>query len=133
MVPQNESDDGEDPDGPGQAAFVYCPECGAKASASWSFCRNCEQSLDDAVPADNLVSTEDGLVDLMEGRDGSEGCPKCGHTDAEVDDIATTGTGLSRLFDIQNRRYRAVTCTRCGYTEFYKGRTPSEVVDLFIG
>ncbi|WP_425498923.1 zinc ribbon domain-containing protein [Haloplanus halophilus] len=73
------------------------------------------------------------MVDLSGAVEGETGCPKCGHTDADVDDIATTGVGLSRLFDVQNRRYRAVSCTRCGYTEFYKGRSPSEVVDLFIG
>jgi hypothetical protein len=114
---------------------VYCPECGTKASAGWSFCRRCEASLDGAEPADDrLVVRDDGEdVDLAALVDGETGCPKCGHTDAEVDDIATTGTGLSRLFDPQNRRFRAVSCTRYGYTEFYKGRSPDEVVDLFVG
>lgn len=116
-------------------SHVYCPECGAKASADWSFCRKCEASLDDAEPADErLVEGDDGeRVDVSELGDGEKGCPKCGHTEAEVDTVATTGDGVSRMFDIQNRRFRAVSCTRCGYTEFYKGASPDVVVDLFIG
>jgi predicted nucleic-acid-binding Zn-ribbon protein len=131
MVPTDDGDAG-DSDGP---AYVYCPECGTKASADWSFCRGCEASLDGGEPADSTLTVgDDGEEVAISELGGDEpGCPKCGHTDAEVDDIATTGAGLSRLFDIQNRRYRAVSCTRCGYTEFYKGRRPSEVVDLFIG
>nr|WP_251342362.1 zinc ribbon domain-containing protein [Haloplanus sp. GDY1] len=126
--------DPDDADESERPAHVYCPECGTKASADWAFCRNCEASLDDAAPADALTASGDGeVVDLSGAVEGETGCPKCGHTDADVDDIATTGVGLSRLFDVQNRRYRAVSCTRCGYTEFYKGRSPSEVVDLFIG
>jgi hypothetical protein len=116
-------------------SHVYCPECGSKASADWTFCRSCEASLDDVDPDEGrLTVRNDGdEVDLSEFVDGETGCPKCGHGDAEVDDVATTGVGLSRLLDVQNRRFKAVTCTRCGYTEFYRGRRPSEVIDLFIG
>lgn len=126
--------DGDDDDSV-RPTYVYCPECGAKASADWSFCRRCEASLDGAEPADRKLTVgDDGEeVDLSEFVDQETGCPKCGHTDAEVDDIATTGDGMSRLFDVQNRRYKAVSCTRYGYTEFYKGRRPNEVIDLFIG
>jgi hypothetical protein len=72
-------------------------------------------------------------VDLSEFVDGAAGCPKCGHGDVDVDSVATTGDGLSRLFDSQNRRFKAVSCTWCGYTEFYRGRRPSEVLDLSLG
>lgn len=125
-------DDTDDSDRP---TAVRCPECGTRASADWSFCRQCEASLQDAEPADEtLVVGDDGeRVPLSELRAGEPGCPKCGHTEAEVDTIATTGAGLSRLFDVQNRSFRAVSCTRCGYTEFYSGRRPNEVLDLFIG
>ena len=48
-------------------------------------------------------------------------CPKCGNRQAEVDQIRTTGAGFTRYFNIQNRKFTAVSCTRCGYTEFYHG------------
>jgi predicted nucleic-acid-binding Zn-ribbon protein len=67
-------------------------------------------------------------------RPGDEsGCPKCGHTGTEIDDIATSGTGLSKMFDIQNRTFTVVTCTNCGYSELYRGQSSGDLVDLFLG
>ncbi|MBN1819811.1 MAG: zinc ribbon domain-containing protein [Prolixibacteraceae bacterium] len=48
-------------------------------------------------------------------------CPKCGNRKADIDQIRTTGAGFTKYFNIQNRRFTAVSCTQCGYTEFYKG------------
>jgi len=62
-----------------------------------------------------------------------DGCPKCGHTETEVDEIATSGTGLSKMFDVQNRSFNVVSCTNCGYSELYKGTSSGNMVDLFLG
>jgi hypothetical protein len=67
-------------------------------------------------------------------RPGDEsGCPKCGHTETELDDIATSGTGLSKMFDVQNRTFTVVTCTNCGYSELYRAESGGNLVDLFLG
>lgn len=109
--------------------IVACPECGAKAPAAWSFCRKCQASLSSADVWEEGVTREQ-----IPGADiGESGCPKCGHEGAEIDDIATTGTGLSRLFDIQNRKFRVVTCTNCGFSELYRGRDQDVIIDLFLG
>lgn len=125
MSPPDPSEDEQtDPD------FVYCASCGSKAASSWSYCRSCQSSLDDARPPEDglaRVGAEDSL-DMEE-----TGCPKCGHEDAEVDEVATTGMGLTRLFDVQNRRFQVVTCANCGYTEFYRGHDADVIVDLFLG
>ncbi|MFC7077160.1 zinc ribbon domain-containing protein [Haloarcula halophila] len=128
MAPDDSEPD-DDSDSP-RPSSVHCPDCGTKASADWSFCRSCEASLSDAEPADRTLG--DGS-ELSEYIDGETGCPKCGHADAEVDNITTTGEGVTRLLDIQNRRFKAVSCTRCGYTEFYRGQDAGVVLDLFIG
>lgn len=47
-------------------------------------------------------------------------CPKCSNRTFETDTLATTGAGLSRFFDIQNRRFATISCSHCGYTEMYK-------------
>jgi predicted nucleic-acid-binding Zn-ribbon protein len=62
-------------------------------------------------------------------------CPKCNNTQAETDVIRTTGNGFSRFFDIQNRRFTVVTCTRCKYSEFYKGTSSNlgNVADFLVG
>ena len=63
------------------------------------------------------------------------GCPKCNHTETEVGKIATTGGGLSRLFDIQTNRFKVVSCANCGYSELYRDTTSgsSDIVDIFLG
>ena len=61
-------------------------------------------------------------------------CPKCGNVEFETDVIRTTGNGLSRLFDIQNRKFTALSCANCQYTEFDRGttKTMNNVLDLFL-
>jgi len=125
MTPAGPSDDGET-----DHAFVYCASCGSKAPTSWSFCRSCESSLDDAHPPEHGLERigADDVLDME-----ATGCPKCGNEDVDVDEVATTGMGLTRLFDVQNRRFHVVTCANCGYTEFYRGQDADIVVDLFFG
>lgn len=60
-------------------------------------------------------------------------CAKCGSDRFERDEIRTTGSTFSKFFNIQNRRFTAVSCTRCHYTELYKGDTSTlgNIVDFF--
>jgi uncharacterized protein len=64
-----------------------------------------------------------------------QGCIKCGGTEAATKEIATTGTGLSKMFDIQHNKFIVVYCKNCGYSEFYnkKSSTASNVIDFFFG
>ncbi len=61
-------------------------------------------------------------------------CPKCRNRQYEMDEIRTTGSVVTKLFNIQNKRFTTISCTRCHYTEFYK--TPSSkfgnVIDFFF-
>ncbi|SER25592.1 zinc ribbon domain-containing protein [Natrinema salaciae] len=66
-------------------------------------------------------------------KDADRGCPKCDHTETEIDEISTTGSGLSKMFDIQNRSFMVVSCRNCGYSELYKGQSSGDMVDLFLG
>lgn len=62
-------------------------------------------------------------------------CPKCHNHEYEVGEIRVSGGFWSRIFDVQNKKYSAVTCTQCTYTEFYKGTssTLGNVFDFFVG
>ena len=64
-----------------------------------------------------------------------QGCIKCGSKDAATKDVAMTGTGLSKLFDVQNNQFTVVYCKKCGYSEFYnkKSSMSSNILDLFFG
>jgi uncharacterized protein len=46
-------------------------------------------------------------------------CGKCGRRGGYVERLAMSGTGLSRLFEIQPYSYVYVSCRQCGYTEIY--------------
>jgi predicted nucleic-acid-binding Zn-ribbon protein len=46
-------------------------------------------------------------------------CSHCNHQDGYVERLAMSGTGLSRLLEIQPHRYAFVSCTNCGYTEVF--------------
>jgi predicted nucleic-acid-binding Zn-ribbon protein len=72
-------------------------------------------------------------TDDLGHEDSEDGCPKCGGSETEIDEIATSGTGLSKMFDVQNRSFKVVTCANCGYSELYKGTSSGNMVDLFLG
>ncbi len=63
---------------------------------------------------------------------GSFSCSKCQHTEFETQEIRTTGK-YSRFFDIQNKKFTAVSCTQCGFTEIYRGDSSmlGNIFDLF--
>jgi predicted nucleic-acid-binding Zn-ribbon protein len=46
-------------------------------------------------------------------------CAKCRSSGAKVKSLAMTGTGISKLLDIQHNRYIFASCNNCGYTEAY--------------
>ncbi|WP_108670448.1 zinc ribbon domain-containing protein [Peribacillus acanthi] len=63
------------------------------------------------------------------------GCIKCGHTETDRKEVAMTGTGLSKMFDIQHNQFIVIYCKKCGYSEFYnkKASMGSNILDLFFG
>jgi uncharacterized protein len=62
-------------------------------------------------------------------------CPKCGSNQHTMEEISTTGKFWSRAFDIQGKRFTAVICSKCKFTELY--RIPlskfQQVMDFMIG
>ncbi len=60
-------------------------------------------------------------------------CPKCDNVEYETDQFRATGGMLAKIFDVQNKRFTTVSCTRCHYTEIYKtdSSTMGNVFDLF--
>ena len=61
-------------------------------------------------------------------------CPKCESTEYSEDTVTMTGKTWSRFMNIQNRKFIAITCSNCQYTEFYKGTSKGwESVIDFLG
>ncbi|RCW39913.1 zinc ribbon domain-containing protein [Paenibacillus prosopidis] len=65
----------------------------------------------------------------------NRGCIKCGGKDADTKEVAMTGTGLSKMFDIQKNEFIVVYCKDCGYSEFYNRNASktSNILDFFFG
>ena len=57
--------------------------------------------------------------------------PKCDEKNYELGEIRVTGSFWSRIINIQNKKYSAVSCEKCSYTEFYKSQSSSTMVNVF--
>ncbi|MFC2097093.1 zinc ribbon domain-containing protein [Bacteroidota bacterium] len=57
-------------------------------------------------------------------------CPKCGNKNYEIDKFSATGGFFTKIFDVQNKKFTTVTCSRCAYTEIYKAST-SQLGNIF--
>lgn len=58
-------------------------------------------------------------------------CEKCEIKEYEKSEIRTTGGKLSKIFDVQNKKFVAVSCTNFGYTEFYKINDSGTLSNIF--
>ena len=47
-------------------------------------------------------------------------CAKCGHDRCDVGEFRATGGFLTKLFDVQSKKFTTVTCGQCKYTEIYR-------------
>lgn len=61
-------------------------------------------------------------------------CPKCHNKSYETDEFRATGGFLTKLFDIQSKRFTTVSCTQCKYTELFKAKSSAlgNVFDFFV-
>jgi len=50
-------------------------------------------------------------------------CPKCENEEYEKDQLQATGGNFSKVFNVQNKKFITISCTKCGYTELYKEET----------
>ncbi len=50
-------------------------------------------------------------------------CPKCGSREHKIETISTTGKLLSRIFNFQGKKFTAVICKKCTYTELYQAKS----------
>ncbi|MBI9036623.1 MAG: zinc ribbon domain-containing protein [Bacteroidales bacterium] len=46
-------------------------------------------------------------------------CPKCGSNYYETSEMRATGSFVTKLFNIQNKKFTTITCSQCKYTELY--------------
>jgi len=50
-------------------------------------------------------------------------CCKCGNESYQKDQFQATGGNFAKIYNVQNKKFITVSCTRCGYTELYRAGT----------
>lgn len=62
-------------------------------------------------------------------------CPKCGNLAYVSDQFQATGGNFAKVFDVQNKKFITISCTRCGFTELYRSQTSTgwNVLDFLMG
>lgn len=62
-------------------------------------------------------------------------CQKCGNRTFEIGEVRAAGSFWTKIFNIQNRMFTSVTCSKCRYTEFYNmpSKKIADIFDFFVG
>lgn len=96
-----------------------CAACGFESPESQDICIRCEcpRDADDATIAAHRAGFNGGVP--IPDQAGFC-CAKCGGDESDTGELLASGGVLSSMADISTRRFRTVTCARCGYTEFYR-------------
>lgn len=123
-----------------------CVKCGETIEDTFEVCWNCgtsEEGIEDPTfysrNALGATSEPEQSVDQACAPVYKFRCAKCSGNQMSAKRIATTGIGFSRIFDIQNNIFVAVSCTRCGFTELYdpeileRSSDGKNMLDLWFG
>lgn len=96
-----------------------CAACGFESPESQEICIRCEcpRDADDAAVAAYREGFNGGVS--IPDQAGFR-CTKCGSDECDTGELLASGGLLSSMADISTRRFRTLTCARCGYTEFYR-------------
>lgn len=62
------------------------------------------------------------------------GCQICGASNYSRGEMRATGSLLTKIFNVQNRKFDTVTCNQCGHTLFFarQGKRGENVLDFFF-
>lgn len=108
--------------------MIECPWCHEHVQLVDEICPACKQEvfmnhLDhkwDESDVEELSELEE-IADLTLEEQISHQfkCSKCKHEECRIKEVAMTGTGLSKMFDIQHHHFLFVSCENCGFVEMY--------------
>lgn len=98
-----------------------CPSCSESHGDDFDSCWKCGTSrsgqADVGFKHAKDVSPADGSLETQFKRRFR--CVRCGSKDALVKRLATSGTGLTRLLNVQNNRFLSVSCQKCALVEMF--------------
>lgn len=50
-------------------------------------------------------------------------CPKCESEEYVKDQFQATGGDFAKVFNVQNKKFITISCSKCGYTELHRAET----------
>lgn len=110
--------------------MIECPWCQSQIEITHGECPICKQHIDNVAEADfeddkpawyfdtnqvtnnEVLSVNDTIINHFK-------CKRCNNAECIIKELAMTGTGVSKLFDIQHNHFLFVSCTNCGFVEIY--------------
>ncbi|MFF2888002.1 zinc ribbon domain-containing protein [Paenibacillus sp. NPDC057967] len=106
---------------------VNCPWCGEQVILDSTICPLCKHEVlpEHLSGKESSAVAEEGLQDELEEEATASQlmnnytCARCGHEECNVQEVAMTGTGISKLLDIQHHHYFFVSCLQCGKVDVY--------------
>ncbi len=109
--------------------MIECPWCSSQVVLDQNVCPACKHEVLAEHLEPNLSGLNSDTVDesesILDGLDietiiaNEFECLKCKHHECDINEIAVTGTGLSKLLNIQYQHYLYASCLRCGFVEIY--------------
>lgn len=92
-----------------------CLACGESNDAGAALCVRCE------CPSDaNATEVAAHRARFVSTQGRKYQCLKCGGEKYEVGETRSSGGILSSLFEVETEKFSFISCTHCGYTEFYR-------------
>jgi len=95
--------------------LIQCPWCDEHVVISNDICPNCLHEVifdyEGEAEYDDEPLTYDELRDKIYN---AFHCKTCNCNSCKIDEVAMTGTTLSKILEIQHKHYLFVSCTNCG-------------------
>ncbi len=107
--------------------MIECPFCQNEIESHSQICPYCKHELPERSDEGDYDSEVDNVrqseafneMSVVEIISSKFKCSKCKCEECNVKEVAMSGTGLSKLFDIEHNHFLFVSCMNCGFVEIY--------------
>lgn len=108
--------------------MVQCPWCAQEVTLNDNMCPECKHEVlpehlnseTNEQTAEHYDSTvEMDYLSIEELMASKFNCRRCGNLECITQEVSMSGTGVSKIFDIDYHHYLFVSCTRCGFVEVF--------------
>lgn len=100
-----------------------CPECNHEVlpehCASWDQSDGKQENTNDEYDNENVYDQQYDHLSIEDMIHNKFKCSKCRHRECHIKEVSMSGTGLSKLLDINYNHYLFVSCSNCGFVEIY--------------